>query len=108
MKIIETISERVENLITSPGKELGRWARFFRFQIQLWRFCMLRLRSNNALAMSSALSFRTIFALIPALVLAILVLKSVGVLEHSKEPLREWLDAASSTEKRPSSTVTPK
>jgi len=44
--------------------------------------------------MSAALSFRTIFAMIPAIVLAVLVLKSVGMLDNSKESLREFLDTS--------------
>jgi len=75
----------------TPGQEMGRWARFVRFQIQLWKFCLRRLRQNNAMAMSSALSFRTIFTLIPTLVLAILVLKAV-IREDSKESLYKLLD----------------
>lgn len=43
-------------------------------------------------AMSAALSFRTIFAMIPALVLAVLVLKSLGALEDGKQSLRAFLD----------------
>ena len=91
MKIIAKMSRRIEQFISQPGQELGRWARFVRFQIDLWRFCIRRLRQNNAMAMSSALSFRTIFAMIPAIVLAVLVLKSFGLLEHTKQGLRQVL-----------------
>lgn len=48
--------------------------------------------------MSAALSFRTIFALVPALVLAVLVLKSVGVLEDSKQTLRRFLEGSGFTQ----------
>ena len=78
MKAVDTIRKRIEALRAAPGEELGRWARFLRFQIRLWRFCGRRLREHNAVAMSSALSFRTIFALVPVLVLALVVVKSVG------------------------------
>ena len=94
MVIRDKLKSRIESLLTTPGQELGRWARFLRFQIQLWRFCMRRLRQHNAMAMSAALSFRTIFNLIPILVLAILVMKSVGVLQDSKDSLRKLLDTA--------------
>ena len=90
----DRIRERVERALTSPGQELGRWARFARFQVGLWRFCARRLRENNVVAMSAALSYRTIFAMIPVLVLAFLVLKSVGALEDSKRSLRSFLDAS--------------
>ena len=92
MVIFDNLKIRVESLLTTPGQELGRWARFARFQIQLWRFCMRRLRQHNAMAMSAALSFRTIFTLIPTLVLAVMVMKPFGLLEDSKASLRNFLD----------------
>ncbi len=84
----------IEQVLTRPVQELGRWARLLRFQIELWRFCARRLHENNVTAMSAALSFRTVFALIPVLVLALLVLKSVGALENSKRSLRHFLEAS--------------
>ncbi len=91
MKWLQTVRQRVFRMLTSPGEELGSWARFVRFQVRLWYFCVRRLRENNALAMSSALSFRTIFAMVPAIVLGLVVLKSFGALEDSKQALREVL-----------------
>jgi membrane protein len=90
----DRIRQRIERALSEPGKELGRWARFVRFQIELWRFCARRLRENNVMAMSAALSFRTIFALIPTLVLAFLVARSFGALEDSKQSLRTFLEAS--------------
>ncbi len=92
--IVERSRRWLERVVTAPGKELSRWARFIRFQIGLWRFCARRLRADNVMAMSAALSFRTIFALIPVLVLALLALKSVGMLEEGKRGLRRFLDAS--------------
>jgi membrane protein len=84
----------MERILTDPGRELGRWARFIKFQMELWRFCARRLRENNVMAMSAALSFRTVFAMIPVLVLALLMLKSIGALEDSKHSLRSFLNAS--------------
>ena len=91
---MDRLREHMERILTDPGQELGRWARFVIFQIELWRFCARRLRENNVMAMSAALSFRTVFAMIPVLVLALLVLKTVGALEDSKRSLRNFLDAS--------------
>jgi len=92
LRFADAIRSRTESLLTTPGQELGRWARFARFQLHLWRFCMRRLWEHNVTAMSAALSFRTIFAMIPALVLALLALKSLGALEDGKRSLRRLLD----------------
>jgi len=93
MKIIEQLRERVTNLLTAPLDEVGRWTRFVRYQIELWRFCVQRLKRDNALAMSSALSFRTIFAIIPTLVLALLIVKSTGVLPSARVGIDHLLSA---------------
>ena len=98
MRITNPITKGIENLLTSPGKELGRWVRFLRFQIQLWRFCARRLAEQNAMAMSAALSFRTMFALIPLLVLAVLILGAVGILDQGKKSLHQFLEATGLTE----------
>ena len=91
MKVIGRLKRRVEALLTAPGEELGRWARLVRFQIQLWRFCARRLRENNALAMSSALSFRTVFAMVPVFVLIGLAMKTGGALEETKREIRQFI-----------------
>jgi len=92
MRALQPFKQRIIRLLTTPGEQLGRWARFLRFQIHLWRFCLRRLREHNALAMSSALSFRTIFALVPALVLALLVLNSFEVFGDRRQGLRQFMD----------------
>ena len=91
MKLIDQLRRRMERLLSAPGEELGRWARLVRFQFQLWKFCARRLHEVNATAMSAALSFRTVFAMVPILVLAGLVLKSGGALEQAKGKLRQYV-----------------
>jgi len=46
---------------------------------------------HNAFAMSAALAFQTIFALIPVLVLTALVLTSIGAIGDSKAALRDFM-----------------
>src|SRR5262245_56815112 len=88
------IADQILRLVTRPGEELGRLARFVQFQIRLWRFCAARLHTNNLPAIAAALSFRTIFALIPFLVLAFLAAGALGVIDDSKQSLRSFLEAS--------------
>jgi membrane protein len=92
MKLLQTLRQRLFRMLTSPGEELGSWARFVQYQMRLWYFCLRRLRDDNAMAMSAALTFRTIFAMVPVFVLGVVVLRSFGALEHSKQALGDWLD----------------
>ncbi|HUV39088.1 MAG TPA: YhjD/YihY/BrkB family envelope integrity protein [Planctomycetota bacterium] len=81
MKTIQRGRDVITKLLTSPLDEMGRWARVVRYQLQLWRFCARRLRQHNAMAMSAALSFRTLFALVPMLVLSVILFKPLGYME---------------------------
>lgn len=95
---IGDLQRQMEDLLTRPGEQLSRGARFVRSQIELWRFCARRLRDHNIAAMSAALSFRTIFALVPLLVLAFLFMRSVGMVEDGKQALRQFLDTSGFTQ----------
>jgi membrane protein len=98
MKLHRAVAQRVQNLLTTPLTELAGWARFARIQIHMWRHCMRRLHEHNVMAMSAALSFRTIFALIPMIIVAFLVLKSMGAVEDSKRLLRNVLEKTGMTQ----------
>jgi membrane protein len=91
---MKQIRERIEQMLATPGQELGRFTRFIVSQVELWRFCARRLHQNNVEAMSAALSFRTIFAMIPVLAMALLAMKTVGALEDSRQSLRRFLEAS--------------
>jgi len=94
MSLPSQMKDRATRLVGGPPDQLGRGDRFFRNQFDLWKFSLLRLRDINATAMAAALSYRTIFALIPVLVLAFLILKSVGVLGDAQNSLRYVMDYA--------------
>jgi membrane protein len=93
MKIIDRLRKRKTSFLAAPLDELTRWTRLLRYQVQLWGFCAERLKKYNAMALSAALSFRTIFALIPALVLAVIVLKPFGLVETTKIGIQNVLSA---------------
>lgn len=62
--------------------------------IHIARLVERRLSDSQVMSLSAALSFRTIFALIPTLVIAFLAAKSLGSLEDSKRSLRAFLNAS--------------
>ncbi len=85
--------EHPEQALTGSEQPLSRTVRFFRFQVALWRYCARRLREHDVMGMSAALCYRSIFTMIPILVLGLLVAKSLGTLEDSKRSLRRSLEA---------------
>lgn len=92
------IRQTIEETLANPGEQISRWARLLRTQLALWQFCAKRLRENNLAAMSAALSFRTIFAMIPTLILAFLFLKSMGVVDDGKRALHDLLETSGLTQ----------
>ena len=93
MGLLKNIREHIERLKQDSAEDLTRWGRLILFHVHLWPFCMRRLGENNAMAMSAALSFRTIFAMIPTLVLALLVAKSLNALEDTHSTLERIFEA---------------
>lgn len=73
------------------GVGLGRP---FRLLAVLARQSWRRMQVHNAMAVSASLSFRTIFALIPTIVLIFLVLKGAGAIAEPREGLARALEAA--------------
>jgi len=80
--------------VSIPSQLKDRAAGLLRDQFDVWRFSLLRMKEIDAPSMGAALSYRTIFALIPVLVLAFLILKSVGVLGDARGSLRYVMDYA--------------
>lgn len=91
---IQKTTEWLDHITTAPGQELNRWVRLIKFQVQLCRFSWRRLRELNAQAMAAALSFRTLFAMIPLLVLSLLIMSAMGIVEDTKHSLRSFLDTS--------------
>ncbi|MCY2929854.1 MAG: YihY family inner membrane protein [Planctomycetota bacterium] len=64
------------------------------FHARVWHSCFTHLRRQHAMTMSAALCYRTIFALAPLLLLAMLVLKSMGLVDRGREYLDDALTNA--------------
>lgn len=98
MRRLQSIIESVQALLNTPREELGRWSGLVHTQMHLWKHCIRRLRQRRAMAMSAELSYRTIFALVPALVLSVLVLRALGVTDRGKRDLQALLAQAGLTQ----------
>lgn len=94
---LDDLREQASRLAGQGSDKRGAWFRFIRNQRLLWSVSYRRLRDNNAMAMSAALSFRTIFAMIPSLVLIILMLRMLGVQELAQEHLKSYIDQSGIT-----------
>jgi len=73
---LQAISNFIQRLVTEPQDELTRWQRSLRFVIDLTRHCARELRQDQATSMAAALTFRTIFSLIPLVAFALLFFRA--------------------------------
>jgi len=65
-----------KDILTIPTEELGRWGRFAVFQLKLWPHCVRLLRRNRSGQQAAALSYHTVFGIVP---LAIVMLMAFQI-----------------------------
>ncbi len=78
---LESLLAWLRRVVTQPFSELNRWQRAVRFGYDLGRYGARQLKHDRAQHMAAALSFRTLFSLLPVLVVATLVVKGLIGLE---------------------------
>lgn len=91
MSATGAIAARLRAWINQPEAELSRWQRFAALVAALTAHCARQLRRDRAPQMAAALSYRTLFGLIPTMVLSLIVLRFFYA-DSIQEPLRRVLD----------------
>ncbi|MFK7790635.1 MAG: YihY family inner membrane protein [Phycisphaeraceae bacterium] len=106
---IKKLEHELRVTLTKPTAQLTRGQRSIHLSIDLARHARRLLSENSATTMAAALTYRTIFGLIPMLVMALIVFRAFGGFADSKEGLTELvyeylnleIDVAASVEKEP-------
>ena len=78
----------IEWLIGHPVAELSRAQRFLRFLVDLVRHGARELRANDAAQMAAALTYRTIFGLVPLLMVSMLAFRLFGDMDAAARQLQ--------------------
>jgi membrane protein len=89
--LIRNILQHVRRLLTAPREEFGLLQRSLSFWIRLVVYCGGELKRDKARQVAAALTYHTVFSLVPMLVLALLVLQSVRGLESSVERFEDFV-----------------
>ena len=94
--MLERIRFHAEQLWRRPVAELGLWGRGLRYGARLARQCARRLEADRATEMAAALTYRTLFGLVPAVVLSLLLFRSFvgleGVASMLEEQVKQFLN----------------
>ncbi|MHC4975082.1 MAG: YhjD/YihY/BrkB family envelope integrity protein [Planctomycetota bacterium] len=94
MSVLKSMADGFRRLLTSPDQELTRWQRRGRFWVELSLHCARQLRADRAPQMAAALSYRTVFSLVPVFVLALIVLRLFYGDDALAKPLSQLLTYA--------------
>lgn len=89
MKLPSAIPDWVRRWLTRPGGELTRWQRAVRYSIDLAWHCAKELRHDKASEMAAALTYRTIFSLIPILVISLVVFNAFEGFKELRDTAQE-------------------
>ena len=73
---LQPVLESLKRVITQPQEELTRWQMTVRFAYDLGRYGAAQLRRDRAPQMAAALSFRTLFGLLPVMVVGAVMLRA--------------------------------
>jgi membrane protein len=82
-------------VITQPRDELTRWQKTVRFMYDLGRYGARQLRQDDAPRMAAALSYRTLFGLLPVLVVGTMIVRAIGGFEQLVQHLGEFFSSLS-------------
>ena len=62
-----------DKILSTPSAQFGRMGRFLVFQIKLWIHCFRLLKKNRSGQQAAALSYYTVFGLVPLAVVMVMV-----------------------------------
>lgn len=89
---LQPLIDWLRRVVSQPRDELNRWQRAVRFAYDLGRHGARQLREDRAPQMAAALSFRTLFGLLPVLVVGAVVAKAQMSPEEFNGKLHEGID----------------
>ncbi len=91
LSFIRKMMHRLQEAIVQPRHELDRWQQAARFVYDLGRCGLRQLDNDRATQMAAALAFRTLFGLMPVLVVATVLVKAMAGQEMYLSRMSELL-----------------
>jgi len=92
---IQPVLDWLKRVVTQPRDELTRWQKTVRFMYDLGRYGARQLRQDDAPRMAAALSYRTLFGLLPVLVVGTMIVRAIGGFEQLVQHLGEFFSSLS-------------
>jgi len=81
----------LKKLLSTPTTQLGKAGRFVVFQIKLWSHCARLLKKNRSGQQAAALSYHTIFGVVPLGIVTLLIFQSFPAYSDIEEKLKNFI-----------------
>jgi len=81
----------LKKLLSTPTTQLGKAGRFMVFQIKLWSHCARLLKKNRSGQQAAALSYHTIFGIVPLAIVMLLIFQSLPAYSDVGEKVKDFI-----------------
>ena len=81
----------LKKLLSTPTTQLGKASRFAVFQIKLWSHCARLLKKNRAGQQAAALSYHTIFGIVPLFIVMLMIFQLFPAYSSVGEKLKNFI-----------------
>ncbi len=80
----------LKEFLSAPTEKLGKCGQFAAFQLRLWRHCAKLLRQNRAGTQAAALSYHSIFGIVPLAIVVVMVLHAIPGYREAAENVKTF------------------
>ncbi len=91
MNLFGRTRKSLREFIGRPTEELGRWSRFAVFQLKVWPKCIQLLQRNRAGEQAAALSYHTIFGIVPLAIVVLMVFQAIPASKGIGDEVRRFV-----------------
>ena len=78
-------------ILSTPTEQVGKAGRFVIFQIKMWSHCARLLQKNHAGRHAAALSYHTIFGIVPLAIVMLLIFQSFPAYDNMGQKLKNFV-----------------
>jgi len=81
----------LKEILTTPTAQLGKGSRFLVLQVKLWSHCARLLVKNRAGQQAAALSYHTVFGIVPLAIVTLLIFQSLPAYSDIGEKIKDFV-----------------
>jgi len=82
---------KLNELLSTPSTQLGKASRFVVFQIKMWSHCARLLKKNRSGQQAAALSYHTVFGIVPLAIVTLLIFQSIPRYSEIGEKMKDFV-----------------